>query len=87
MVLKKVGDTMSFTILISDTNKVIHIPSVRTAKVNDRNYHANMGWKNHTSVDVYDKDMTEPDSKNGEVIIKNDPPPMGHKHNRTYDGL
>ena len=78
---------MTFKILTSDINKIIHRSSVRTVEGNDRNHHSDMGRKNHASANIYDKDITEPGSENGEVIIQNDSPPVGHRHNSTYDEL
>ena len=78
---------MTFKILTSDTNKIIHRSSVRTAESNDRNHRADMGRKSHISADNYDKDITEPNSENREIIIQNDLLPANHKHNNTYDEL
>ena len=42
---ENVGNFMTFKILTSDTNKIIHRSVVRSAEGNDRNYRAEMGRK------------------------------------------
>ena len=64
---ENVGNFMTFKILTSDTNKIIHRSVVRSAEGNDRNYRAEMGRKDQDPQLSYDRDVTAPDSENGET--------------------
>ena len=62
-----VGNTMTFKILTSDTNKIIHRSSVRSAENFHKNHRADMRRKLKNSDDLPDKKITAPDSDNGEM--------------------
>ena len=69
-----VGNTMTFKILTSDTNKVIYRSVVRSAESFDRNHRAEMGRKEHHLIDFPDQNITAPDSDDGQ---------SGHDHHST----
>ena len=56
-----VGNAMTFKILTSDTNKIIHRSVVRSASKHAVNHCADMGRKHEESDDLPDKNITAPD--------------------------
>ena len=61
-----VGNIMTFKILTSDTNKVIYRSVVRSAKSFDRNHRAEMGIKETHLPTFPDRNITAPDSDDGQ---------------------
>ena len=61
-----VGNVMTFKIITSDTNKVIYSSVVRSAESFDRNHRSEMGRKEHHQIDLPDRNITAPDSDDGQ---------------------
>ena len=66
-IAEHVGNAMTFKILTSDTNKIIHRSVVRSASKHAVNHRADMGRKYEESDDLPDKNITAPDSDYGET--------------------
>ena len=56
-----VGNLMTFNILTSDTNKIIHRSLVRSAESYDVNHRADMGRKHEHLYELPDNNITAPD--------------------------
>ena len=56
-----VVNILKFKILTSDTNKIIHRSSVRSAEKSDTNQRVDMGRKQHFSGDFNDRNITAPE--------------------------
>ena len=69
-----VGNTMTFKILTSDTNKVIYRSGVRSAEGLDKNYRAEMGRKEDNLPVFQDRNITAPDSDDGDRKEPSDHP-------------
>lgn len=61
-----VGNTMTFKILTSDTNKIIYRSCFRSTETFDKNYLAEMGRNQDNLPVFFDRNITAPDSEDGE---------------------
>ena len=76
---------MTFKILTSNKNKIIYRSAVRSAETPDKNYGAEMGRKQENIPVIPDRNITAPDSDDGENsdYIDTTPPPDGETKDST----
>ena len=76
---------MTFKILTSDTKKIIYRSAVLSSQTPDKNYRAEMGRKQENIPVFPDRNITAPDSDDGENVddINTTPPPDGETEDST----